>query len=142
MIVDTSVFIDLERSGHGPVDLGRAYPDAEFALAAITLSELLIGALHANTLERRRQRAAFADRLARDIAVIPFDERVARQYAPTLFSLSRASQMIDIHDLQIAATAITERAAVLTRDVRDFPNVPDLEVQVFDLAFLDERSGP
>ncbi len=44
--------------------------------------------------------------------------------------------MADIHDLIIAATALTEQAGVLARDVRDFTRVPGLEIEIFDLSSL------
>ena len=132
-MIDTSVWVDLERSSLQPTDIALIFPDEEFAVAALTLSELLLGASYANTVERRQRREAFADRVIGNINVISFDVRVARQYASTLFRLGSTGQVIDVHDLQLAATALAHGLTVLTKDLRDFTRVPGLDVQVFGI---------
>jgi predicted nucleic acid-binding protein len=52
-MVDTSVFVGLERSGQQPTALAQAYPDDSFAMAAITASELLHGVYRADSEQRR-----------------------------------------------------------------------------------------
>ncbi len=52
-LVDSSVFIALERQGRDPaalMDLGR---DELLAISSVTASELLFGVYRANTPERR-----------------------------------------------------------------------------------------
>jgi tRNA(fMet)-specific endonuclease VapC len=130
-MVDTSVFIELERRGLQPAGLNTAYPDASFAMSAITASELLVGVHRANSQERRRGREASVERLLQAIQVVSLDLRVARQHAVTWALLLRTGQVIKAHDLLIAATALAHGFTVLTRDLRDFPRVPGLAVQVF-----------
>ena len=138
-MVDSSVLIDLERAGHPPEALTGVYPDSEFAIAAITVSELLFGVHRANSQERRQRRQAFVQRVVQALQLIPFGLTAAHQHSIIWFRLQSAGQMIKAHDLLIAAAALDQRATVLTRDLRDFPKVPDLEVEVFDLGLLSDQ---
>jgi tRNA(fMet)-specific endonuclease VapC len=133
LIVDTNILIDLERSGRQIGDLAAIFPNDEFAVAAITMSEVLVAAFLAHSLQRQRQREEFTDRLIQAINVIPFDVLVARQYAATWAELSRSGQLIDIHDLMIAATALVHGFAILTRNLRHFARIPGLAVQPFNV---------
>lgn len=135
-MVDSSVLIDLERGGYQPEALTKAYPDGEFAVAAITVSELLFGVHQADSQERRQRRENFVQMVVQALQFLPFGLTAARLHSIIWFQLQRAGQMIKAHDLLIAAAALDQRAAVLTRDVRDFPKVPNLDVQVFDLSLL------
>ena len=52
-LIDSSVFIALERGGRPLSALVAAIPDEPIALSSITVSELLAGVHRANTPERR-----------------------------------------------------------------------------------------
>jgi tRNA(fMet)-specific endonuclease VapC len=132
LMVDTSVFVGLERSGQQPTALAQAYPDDSFAMAAITASELLHGVYRADSEQRRQRREAFVEGVLQVINVVSFDLNAARQYARTLAQLFRIGQPIRDNDLLIAATALAYGFTVLTGNLRDFSRVPGLAVQVFE----------
>lgn len=125
-LIDTSVFIALERRNL-PVDiLLVAVRDEPVALAAITASELLVGVHRANTPARRIRREAFVDELIETIPIIPFDLKAARVHARLAAQLLKKKGLIGSHDLIIAATAMANDMGVLTDNVRDFSRIPGL----------------
>lgn len=128
-LIDTSVFIALERRRESLGALAIAVPDEPVALASITASELLAGAHRADTQERRLRRQAFVEAILEVITVIPFDLRIARIHAQIWSQLMASGQTIGAHDLLIAATALSHGYAVLTDNTREFHRVTGLEVR-------------
>lgn len=128
-LIDSSVFIALERLKQPLGFLAAAVPDEPLALAAITVSELLAGVYRADTQERRTRRNNFVEAILEVIPVIPFDLRVARVHSQIWDRLLASGLTIGAHDLLIAATALTHGYAVLTDNIREFHRVPGLEVR-------------
>lgn len=128
-LIDSSIFIALERRGQALSALVESVPDEPVALASITASELLIGVHRADTPTRRLRRQAFVEAILESVPVLAFDLRVARTHAEIWSQLAAAGQVIGAHDLLIAATARTHGYAVLTHNPREFGRVPDLVVR-------------
>lgn len=130
VLIDTSVLIGIERRG---LDLGVLprldRPDEDGLLCTISVSELLHGALRADSAQRRRAREEFIATLIDTIRLVPFDLDAARVHARLVFDLSRQGQAIGANDFIIAATALAGGHAVLSEDIRHFDRVPDLEVR-------------
>lgn len=129
LIVDSSVFVALERRRLRLEGLPLEDPDEPIAVAAITASELLVGVHRADTPERRLRREAFVEAVLELVPVLPLDLRVARTHALLWAQLRRTGQVIGVHDLLIAATAIAHGRALLTENLRDFERVPGLAVR-------------
>ena len=129
VLIDTSVIINAERRGHPPSEAFALSAAEEPALSAVTASELLIGVHRADSPGRRARREAFVEAILGGVPVIAFDLPIARVYARLAAELAAAGQSIGAHDLMIAATALSEDAAVLTVNVRDFARVPGLSVR-------------
>lgn len=127
-VVDTSVWISLERSGRPIRTLLEAFPDQEVVIAAGTVSELLAGAHLANTSKRREAREQVVAAIVHAVTVVPFGLTVAQTHAELWAKLTSRGGMIGAHDLQIAATAVTLGHSVMTLDVRAFKRVPGLTV--------------
>lgn len=128
-VVDSSVLIGMERRGLGVEALPHLMPRTEnVALAAVTVSELLLGVHRADTVARRTRREAFLDALLEVFPVLPFDLPVAHEYGRLWAELASAGQMIGIHDAQIAATALACRYGVLTENTGEFERVAGLDV--------------
>lgn len=128
-LIDSSIFIEMERRGRQLADLVAAMADEPVALASITASELLTGIDHANTPARRLRREAVVEATLTLIPVLPFDLLVVRTHARLWAQLAAAGQLIGAHDLLIAATALAHGYAVLAQNVRDFRRVPGLVVR-------------
>jgi tRNA(fMet)-specific endonuclease VapC len=131
-MVDTNIFIDLERRRLWPSDLARIYPDDSFSVSVITVSELWQGMYRTDSEAYRQRHETFVQAMLQAMEVVPFDLIVARHRAIAWTRLTRTGQMIKANDLFIAATALAYGFTVLTRDVRDFSRVPGLAVQVFE----------
>jgi tRNA(fMet)-specific endonuclease VapC len=59
------------------------------------------------------------------LPVLPFDEAAAQEYERLRKAKTKARPM----DLKIAAIALCHDALVLTKDVDDFDNIPNLKVE-------------
>lgn len=128
LLIDTSVLVAAER---GQLDLAAAlgdHRDENFAISAVTASELLHG-VHRVAAARRAATEVFVEGLIERLPALPFDLRSARVHA-RLWSGTRISgTTIGERDLMIAATALAYGYSVVTRDRRSFPKIPGLSVQ-------------
>ena len=111
-ILDTSVFIANE-SGRA-LDVERL-PD-ESAISVVTLAELEAGVLAAVDLKTRALRMATLD-LARDMEVLPAEERVALAWARLRVHLADLGRRVNVNDLWIAATAVAHGLPLVTQDL-------------------------
>jgi len=127
ILIDTSVFVAVER---GRLDLRQfldAFGKEELALAAVSASELLHGVHRAVQPAQRARREAFVERVLDAVPVIPFDLVVARVHAGLSARLALEGQPVGAHDLQIAATALAVGSRVVTSDARSFPRITGLD---------------
>jgi tRNA(fMet)-specific endonuclease VapC len=143
-VLDTTVFIDLERAMRG---LGAADAMAEVAgrlqtqlgereevgIAAITASELLHG-VHRATEEHRGRREAFVEGLLTAFPVLSFDLLVARVHARLWARLASSGAEVGAHDRLVAATAMSAGWRVGTANVRHFDRVTGLDVAAVRLS--------
>ncbi len=121
-LLDTSVVIDLEHIPAGSLPV-------EIAISAVTLAELAAGP-HAtdDPVERGRRQ----DRLQRVEAVfdpLPFSADAGRAYGRVFSAVTSAGRKprgARAVDLLIAATALTERLPLYTRNPDDFRALEDL----------------
>jgi predicted nucleic acid-binding protein len=127
-LIDSSVLIAAER---GTLDLDSVLADSgevDFAVSAITASELLHGVERTEDAQRQLRREAWVEALLSRLPVLPFDLVAARAHARLWALLAADGLSIGAHDLVIAATAIARGLDVVTRDERSFPRVPGLVV--------------
>lgn len=128
LVIDSNVFIDAENGRFDLQKLDRYADYGDAFIAAITASELLVGVHLAKTPEVRVRRTAWVEGVLSRVPILEFNEEVARTYAELYshFLKPRAKSEGNVHDLQIAATAITYGYAVLTSNVADFKRIPGL----------------
>ncbi len=132
IVLDSSVIIQFEREQTDVESFGQSLGQALF-VAAITVSEIRVGALLADTESRRSQRTGFLDVLLTAAAtVIPFGVPEALVHAEARVALRTMGQSIGAADLLIAATALANGHNVLTPNVREFERVPGLRVVTLD----------
>jgi tRNA(fMet)-specific endonuclease VapC len=131
VIVDSSVFVASERGAFDLKAKLQARAGEAAAMSAITASELLHGVHRASPSGIKARRAALVERLLATIAIIPFDEVVARVHARLWATLAGGGVNLGAHDLIIGATAVAFGWSVATRDTRSFPKIPGLEVEVW-----------
>jgi predicted nucleic acid-binding protein len=125
LLLDTTFLIDVERG----VDLDDVIADDDdVAVAAITIAELRVGVLLANS-RRRRARASYVDELIEAIPIIAYDLRVAEVHSQLLAAVREQGRPRGAHDLIIAATARSSGRVLLTADARAFAELPDVDVR-------------
>lgn len=132
IVIDTNVFIDAE---NGRADLSQiaSLKHYKYAyIAAVTVSELLAGVHLAEDPGVKIVRSAFVEGILAKIPVLQFDEEVARIYAGiySYFIKAKGRKEVNVHDLQIAATAIAHGYPVLTSNISDFKKIPGLRVEI------------
>ena len=118
---DTSAFIAFE---HGrPL---RTTPPAALAVSYITVAELTVGVLQAQSPaeEARRRRTLLR---MQGLRAIPVDGPVAAAWAMLRAALRDAKQRMPVNDSWIAATEIAHGMPVVTQD-DDYADVPGLQV--------------
>ena len=137
-VLDTTVFIDLERSTarRQPTRTAEMISkrltaclgaDEEAAIAAITASELLQGVHRASPAHRPR-REAFVESVLAIVPVLDFDLLAARAHARLCAGLAASRFDVGPHDRLVAATAISLGWRVATANVRHFDRISGLEV--------------
>lgn len=124
-LIDTSVLIDAERGGGA---LGRVPQGGSHSLSVISVSELLHGVPRAVDGARRTQRQVFVENVLAELEAIPITNEVARVHAYIWAGLEKAGEVIGMHDLWIAATALAHGLRVATTNAPEFERVPGLAV--------------
>ncbi|MGH2888676.1 MAG: type II toxin-antitoxin system VapC family toxin [Solirubrobacteraceae bacterium] len=99
-------------------------------ISAITLAELGVGPLVANSAEERSVRQAHLQ-LAEQVEVLPFDDRCARTFSPIAARLRHAGRRrkARAYDTLIAATAIANGLPLYTGNPGDFDGIPALDLR-------------
>lgn len=119
------MLVGWEHAGDDP-DASRGVTD-DVIISVITVSELLHGVHRAEGAVRAR-RLAFVEHLLSALPAIPIREPIARMHAQLWAELAARGQMIGVHDLWIAATALSHDLPLVTGNAREFERVPGLRV--------------
>jgi tRNA(fMet)-specific endonuclease VapC len=113
LLLDTTFLVDSDRSKASLDDL--IADDDEVAIAAITVAELLVGVLLADTAHRA-DRQHFVNEVSDSIPIIEYDATIAAAHAQLLVAVRRQGRPRGAHDLIIAATANATQREVVTAD--------------------------
>jgi len=130
IVVDTNVFINIENGRYELEELNRFSAYGDIFIAAITVAELYLGVHLASNDASRVRREAFVESIVGGVPSLAFSEDIARVYSRiySIFLKPRSKLGSNVHDLQIAATALAYGHPVLTCNVSDFNKIPGLEV--------------
>ena len=121
-LLDTSVVIDLKRLSR------EALPD-ELAISAVTLAELAAGPQASADPDVRARRQEVLQRVEAVFDVLPLDVAAARAYARIIgaeFAAGRKARGARSLDLLIAATALSKRVPLYTRNPSAFAGLGNL----------------
>ena len=126
MILETTFLVDLEREAirgvEGPaLTFLEAIPETRLHIALTTAGEMASGS---GSLAREAW-----DRLFQRFQVLHPDQDVAWRYGGLYRHLRRTGTPIGANDLWIAATALVHGLPLVTRNVREFQRVPELDVR-------------
>lgn len=131
LILDTNVLIDAE---NGRLDLKKISSISRYDysyISVITVAELLAGVHLAKKPEIHIRRLAFVEGIISKIPSLEFTEEIARVYSELYAHQLKLKNKTNtnVHDLQIAATAIVHDYALLTSNVNNFKKIPGLKVE-------------
>jgi tRNA(fMet)-specific endonuclease VapC len=136
VLLDTDP-VSLHERGHLPLRARLAsLPPEEVAVSVVTMEEMLRGRLA--VLARRSAGAARVHaytklletvRFFSIISVVPFDMACAQQCQ----ALRAMRLRVGSRDLRIAATALVQHVVLITRNRRDFEQVPGLMLDDWSL---------
>ena len=121
-VLDTSVVIDLTL-------IQRELLPNEFAVSAITMAELAAGPHATLDFEERARRQDLLQRIEASLDPLPFDTEAARAFGRLYASefhqrkKARGSRALD---LMIAATAMSHRLPLYTRNPQDFVAISEI----------------
>jgi tRNA(fMet)-specific endonuclease VapC len=136
VLLDTD-HVSLHERGHLPLRTRLAsFPPEEVAVSVVTVEEVLRGrlAILARRAEGEARVHAYTKFLETvqffsTIPVVPFDMACERQ-----FQALRAMRLrVGSRDLRIAATALLHSVVLITRNRRDFEQVPGLRLDDWSL---------
>ena len=125
IVVDTNVFIDIENGRYDLDGLMKFEKYGDTFIAAVTVSELIVGIHLADDEAIKIRREAFVESIISTVPVLAFTEEVARIYSQVyaIFLKPRSRLISNVHDLQIASTALLHGYPVLTSNVDDFKKI-------------------
>lgn len=100
------------------------------AISSITWSELVYGLENMPNGKRKEKVEAFIEMVIKpSYEIIPFDEHAASIFGDLRNRLEKSGRTKPILDLQIAATAIANNMILVTRNMKDFEDIPLLMVE-------------
>lgn len=123
-VLDTSTLILLQR-----ITDADTLP-VEPLITAITLAELAVGPLVAESAREQTARQAHLQQAEADFVPLPFDAAAARAFGRVSASLRQAGRKTAAraYDAMIAATALANDLPVYTCNPDDFSGIDGLEV--------------
>jgi tRNA(fMet)-specific endonuclease VapC len=128
-LLDTDICIHLLNAREPQlIERLRQHRPPEIAICSVVRAELLWGAHNSRRPDENRARVrAFTE----PFLSLPFDDASADHYGPIRADLAARGQPIGPNDTLIAAIARANDAVLVTRNVREFSRVADLELEIW-----------
>ena len=138
VLIDTCIWIDVERGRLGPNDVAGLTGERPVYLSPVTLAELRLGAELATDPGTRQKRMRTWRRMTRK-PTVPIDAGTAEVFGELAAHLTNGPKRrhrTRVQDLWIASQAVQHGLHLLTRNGRDFRDIPGV-----DLIELSTGSG-
>jgi predicted nucleic acid-binding protein len=129
VILDTSIWVDVERGRLSPADVAAVTGDEPVYLTPPVLAELEYGVQRAATPAQRNRRASALARIRRN-PCLTVDADTGAMFGRLAADLDASGQphRARVQDLWIAALGVQHGLKVLTQNVKDFSGIPGLQV--------------
>ena len=122
MIIDTSILVEIDR-GVTEEKIKKIKRNINPKISAITVSELYTGAY-----KRKKTDESSLENLISSFKRLTLDQDIAKKAGELIARKQEKDLGIGINDIYIAATAIQKNEKLLTKDVKDFNEINELEV--------------
>ena len=134
-LMDTCVWIDVERGVLAPADVEILTRGESIFISPVTLAELRFGAEIAPDAGTRQRRLAALRRLERK-PLLPIDGATGSIFGSLAAQIKAAGRQhrYRVQDLWLASQALQYACRFLTRNSRDFADIPGLSLAVYQLA--------
>ncbi|MHB0980350.1 MAG: PIN domain-containing protein [Thermoleophilia bacterium] len=128
-LIDTCVWIDVERGVLAPGDVAAFTREEPVFLSPVTIAELKFGAESAADSGVRQQRLAGLRRI-QNRPLLPIDGNTGEVFGALAAEIRRAGRhhRYRVQDLWLASQAIQHGYRLLTRNRGDFEDVPGLNL--------------
>jgi len=128
-IIDTCIWIDVEQGALAPADVALLTGDAPVFLSPVTLAELKFGAEIAGNPSTRQKRLAALRRLQRKpLLTINGDTADIFGGLAAYIKASGRGHRYRVQDLWLASQAIQYGFSLLTRNKKNFEDIPGLDL--------------
>jgi predicted nucleic acid-binding protein len=133
-LIDTCVWIDVERGFLAPADVATLTNNEPVYLSPITIAELQFGAEIAKEPRIRQRRLAALHRIRRKplVAVDGVTGDIFGSLAAQIRAAGRQHRY-RVQDLWLASQAVQHSHQFLTRNRRDFEDIPGLDLVLYQL---------
>jgi predicted nucleic acid-binding protein len=131
-LIDTCIWVEVERGSISPADVAVFTVNEPVFISPITLAELTFGAEMAKDEDIRQKRFTALSRLRKKpIAII--DESTGEIFGRLTAAIHKTGKEhhYRIQDLWLASQAIQNNYKLLTKNTKDFSDIPGLDLVVF-----------
>lgn len=131
-LIDTCIWIDVERGTLAPADVAGITGDEPVYLSPVTIAELKFGAENANTADLRQKRLAALARL-KNKPLLVINETTGEIFGDLAAQIKKsgARHHHRVQDLWLASQAIQHGYRFLTHNRKDFVDIPGLSLMVW-----------
>ena len=134
-LIDTCVWVDVERGALAPADVAALSQGELIFISPVTLAELRLGAEIAPDANTRQKRLAALRRLERK-PLLSIDGATGGIFGSLAAQIRNAGRQhrYRVQDLWLASQALQHSFRLLTRNARDFEDIPGLDLILYQLA--------
>ncbi len=127
-LIDTCIWIDVERGLLSPSDVASITGDDPVFLSPITIAELKFGVENAKSPDIRQKRASALVRL-KNKPILIIDENTGEFFGDIAATLrKKRGHDFRVQDLWLASQAIQHNFHFLTKNKKDFEDIPGLSL--------------
>lgn len=131
LLIDSDVLIEIEK---GRIDLQKfisGREEEEFFISVITASELLHGVWRSENPDIHTGRSAFVESILALFPILEIDLKIARIHAEIYSKMLKKKKIIGTHDSWIAASCLAYGLTLISKNIKDFKNVPGLRIELW-----------
>ena len=130
-LIDTCIWIDVERGNISPADVAMYTEDESVFISPVTLAELGFGVEIASSESIRQLRTSSLERL-RKKPLLLIDDSTGIIFGKLAAALKKSGRdaSFRIQDIWLASQAIQNNFFFLTKNKKDFQDVPGLKLVV------------